>query len=134
MKHNITLLAHDIVHRIRNSMGDSVLNQCDTVAGMLKSDLPQPLAFPNEDVLHEAYRLTNGERQNAYGPPDQDFRRTAAMWTALKGVEFTARDVAMFMICLKLSRETHQRSRDNAVDVAGYARCLHICNEAEKKP
>lgn len=85
-----------------------------------------------EDVLEEALRLTSGDRQNQYGPPDQDFARTAAMWTALFGHKFEARDVAMAMICLKLSRETHQKKRDNVVDGAGYFRCLHLCNEAEK--
>lgn len=86
-----------------------------------------------EDILEEALRLTSGDRQHQYGPPDQDFARTAKMWSALKGVEFEARDVAMFLICLKLSRETHQRKRDNSVDIAGYARCLHICNEAQSE-
>lgn len=84
-----------------------------------------------EDILDEAARVTRGDRQAAYGPPDQDFRRTAAMWSALKGVAFSARDVAMFMIALKLSREIHQKKRDNAVDIAGYARCLSICQECE---
>jgi hypothetical protein len=83
-----------------------------------------------EDILEEALRITSGDRQNTYGPPDQDFQRTALMWSALKGVEFTAREVAMFMIALKLSRETHQMKRDNSVDIAGYARCLDICNRA----
>jgi hypothetical protein len=85
-----------------------------------------------EDVLQEALRITSGDRQNQYGPPNKDFARTAKMWTALKGVEFEARDVALFLICLKLSRETHQRKRDNAVDIAGYARCLHLCNESAR--
>lgn len=84
-----------------------------------------------EDVLQEALRITSGDRQNQYGPPNEDFARTAKMWTALKGVEFEARDVALFLICLKLSRETHQRKRDNAVDIAGYARCLHLCNKSD---
>ena len=83
-----------------------------------------------EDVLEEALRITSGDRNNQYGPPDQDFQRTAAMWSAMKGVEFEAREVAMFMILLKLSRETHQKKRDNSVDIAGYARCLDICNRA----
>ena len=87
-----------------------------------------------EDVLEEALRITSGDRQNQYGPPDQDFARTAGMWTALFGYKLSApfepRDVAMAMICLKLSRETHQRKRDNAVDGAGYFRCLHLCNQA----
>lgn len=95
----------------------------------------QETSAEEEDVLEEALRLTSGDRQNQYGPPDQDFTRTAALWSALFGhklnAPFEARDVAMAMICLKLSRETHQRKRDNAVDGAGYFRCLHICNEAK---
>lgn len=85
--------------------------------------LPTMIDAANEDVLEEALRITRGDRQAQYGPPDQDFQRTAAMWTALKGVEFTAKEVAMFMIALKLSRQTHQDKRDNWVDIAGYARC-----------
>jgi hypothetical protein len=80
-----------------------------------------------ETILDEAARITSGDRQASYGPPDQDFARTAAMWSAIKGVSFEPREVAMFMIALKLSRETHQRKRDNWVDVAGYAHCGSQC-------
>jgi nucleoside 2-deoxyribosyltransferase len=82
-----------------------------------------PQQATDEDILEEALRITRGDRQAQYGPPDQDFQRTARMWSALKGVEFTAHDVAMFMILLKCSRQTHQHKRDNWVDIAGYARC-----------
>lgn len=81
----------------------------------------------DEDVLEEALRITRGDRQASYGPPDQDFQRTAAMWSALKGVDFTAKEVASFMVALKLSRQTHQDKRDNWVDIAGYARCGSLC-------
>lgn len=83
------------------------------------------------DILEEAIALTTGPRNASYGPPNQDFERTARMWSALKGIEFTPADVAMFMVCLKLSRETHQHKRDNWVDMAGYARCGWLCREAE---
>jgi hypothetical protein len=81
------------------------------------------------DVLLEALRITRGDRQATYGPPDQDFRRTAAMWTALFGHQFEPKDVALAMILLKASRQVHQRKRDNWVDIAGYARCGSICDE-----
>jgi hypothetical protein len=87
-----------------------------------------------EDILAEASRITRGSRQAQYGPPDQDFRRTADMWSALfisklkDGVTFESRDVALAMILLKTSRETHQRKRDNWVDIAGYASCGSRCN------
>ena len=84
---------------------------------------PNMQRLEDEDVLEEALRITRGDRQNQYGPPDQDFERTAKMWSALKGVEFTKQDVAMFMVLLKCSRQTHQSKRDNWVDIAGYARC-----------
>jgi len=84
------------------------------------------------DVLEEALQITRGDRNATYGPPDQDFRRTAAMWTALKGVPFEPFEVAAFMVALKLSRQTHARKRDNWVDIAGYARCGQICDEARQ--
>ena len=93
---------------------------------------PDLMPLGQECILEEAGRITRGDRQAAYGPPDEDFRRVAGMWTALKGVPFTARDVAAFMICLKLSRERHQQKRDNWVDVAGYARCGSLCGVNEE--
>lgn len=87
-----------------------------------------------DDILEEALSITRGSRNASYGPPDQDFRRTAGMWSALfasklrEGVTFEPRDVALAMILLKTSRETHQRKRDNWVDIAGYARCGSLCN------
>ena len=83
------------------------------------------------DVLEEALELTTGDRNAQYGPPHQDFARTAKMWSALFEMDFTPAEVAMAMICLKLSRETHQAKRDSWVDIAGYARCGWICREHE---
>jgi hypothetical protein len=88
----------------------------------------------DEDILDKAARITRGDRQASYGPPDQDFRRTAGMWSALfetklkDGVTFEPRDVALAMILLKCSRESHQRKEDNWVDIAGYSRCGSLCN------
>jgi hypothetical protein len=86
-----------------------------------------------QDVLMIAYRLTSGDRQATYGPPDQDFARTAGMWNSLFGDKligkFEPKDVALAMILLKASRQIHQKKRDNWVDIAGYARCGAICDE-----
>lgn len=86
-----------------------------------------------EGVLEEAIRITGGDRQASYGPPDQDFRRTAEMITALFRHKFKddeqleTYDVAQFMILLKLSRLQHSKKRDNVVDIGGYARCMDTC-------
>lgn len=88
---------------------------------------PSLVELNKESILLEAERLTDGDRQNQYGPPEQDFARTAAMWNSLFGWNATARDVAMAMICLKLSRQTHMSKRDNWTDIAGYAKCGWRC-------
>jgi hypothetical protein len=84
-----------------------------------------------EDVLEEALRLTTGDRNNSYGPPTQDFAKTAAMWSAILGTEVKAKHVALCMIALKLSRATCAAKRDNWTDIAGYARCGYLCEQAE---
>jgi hypothetical protein len=106
----------------------------------LEVEVPYPTGFAeqddedDEDILDKAARITRGDRQASYGPPDQDFRRTAGMWSALfeaklkDGVTFEPRDVALAMILLKCSRESHQRKQDNWVDIAGYSRCGSRCN------
>lgn len=92
----------------------------------------EPVNNITEDILEEALRITTGARQIAYGSPDKNLAHTAKLWNALFGWEVSASQVAMAMILLKLSRETNQPKRDNPVDIAGYARALHICNEAAK--
>jgi|688.fasta_scaffold99366_3 hypothetical protein len=95
---------------------------------------------PPESILAEAQRITGGDRQAQYGPPDQDFRRTAEMWTGLfgdllkSGTRFDAFHVALAMILLKSSRQIHQRKRDNWTDIAGYAHCGNVCDEQAAKP
>jgi hypothetical protein len=103
-----------------------------------KPTVPETIK-PPEDILEEALRITGGDRQNQYGPPDQDFRRTAEMWSGLfrdmlkEGISFEPYHIAQAMILLKMSRQLHQRKRDNWVDTAGYARCGQVCDQAEQE-
>lgn len=84
-----------------------------------------------ETVLEEAMRLVTKERGNAYGPPEQDFERTALMWNGLfkdllkDGMQFKPEHVGLAMIALKLSRAMWSENRDNFVDIPGYAACVH---------
>lgn len=99
----------------------------------------QPETPKEEDILEEALRITGGDRQNQYGPPDQDFRRVAGMMNALfadklkEGAAFEPFNIAQLMILMKMSRQLHQRKRDNWTDTAGYARCGQLCDEQAKK-
>lgn len=99
-----------------------------------KPDNKQPEV--KEDILEEALRITGGDRQATYGPPDQDFQRVADMWSGYLryqlagGFKFEPFHIASMMIILKQSRQMHQRKRDNWTDTAGYARCGQLCDEA----
>jgi len=93
----------------------------------------------SEDILDEAKRITSGDRQGDYGPPNEDFSRTAELWTALwrhklKDEErFHPHEVADGQIALKLSRKQKSPTkRDHYTDIAGYARCGWQCINPRK--
>lgn len=112
---------------------DNVPCSCTIYLWMVKERMGL-MEEPIESILDEAKRITGGDRQAAYGSPDQDFARTAIMWNVLLTpyikdgkLEMPPKAVAAAMIALKLSRDTHMSKRDNAVDIAGYAHCMQIC-------
>jgi hypothetical protein len=88
-------------------------------------------------VLNAAKTIITTERNNAYGPPEQDFTRTASILNAMgyrgpDGRTITGVDVARIMICLKLSRSVWSPTKEDTwVDIAGYAACAMECAEAE---
>lgn len=87
---------------------------------------------PRASCLDEAKELITGDRNNAYGPPTQDFKRTADMVTAfgfsVNGEPVAPHHVAIFMMMLKTSRLAWSpQKRDSWVDNAGYAGCGYEC-------
>lgn len=91
------------------------------------------------DMLDEAKRLIDGDRNNQYGPPTQDFERTAELLTSLGFAHVDANGnvrglsawhIALIMMTLKLSRISWQpEKRDSWIDVAGYSGCGYECVE-----
>ena len=76
------------------------------------------------EVLNHANQIINGERQEAYGTPEDNFAKIAAMWSAYLDAAITPEDVAAMMILLKTARvASGQKVADNWVDIAGYAAC-----------
>jgi len=81
-----------------------------------------------EDILASAARMVNGDRQDDYGTPEQNFERIASLWTCYLGGRLnrpiTPVDVAAMMALLKIARVAsgHGKS-DNWIDLAGYAAC-----------
>ena len=78
-----------------------------------------------DDVLREAERLTHGERNASYGPPDEDYARVVDIFRALTGIPLTASDGALFMLAVKLARISKHHladsvHKDSVVDACGY--------------
>jgi hypothetical protein len=84
---------------------------------------------PDTSILTEAQSLVHGDRNASYGHPLTDYRRTAAMWSAIVGYEITPKQAVLMMCALKISRECNKPKRDNLVDLAGYAECAKEVEE-----
>ena len=93
-----------------------------------------------ESILAEADRLVSTDRQSDYGPPHEDFAKTALMIQGVllpklrEGATITAADVGLIMCCVKLSREVNKHKRDNLVDLAGYAKCIDLIEQRNHPP
>lgn len=76
------------------------------------------------NILYEAESIVNGERNSAYGDPEDNFSKIASLWSSYTGHDYSAHDVAIMMILLKVARTgTGTGSMDNYTDIAGYAAC-----------
>jgi hypothetical protein len=77
------------------------------------------------EMLREAARIINGERDKQYGGPEDNFDRIAKIWTILFHREFTTEDVALAFVATKLARFASNSGfqPDTWVDIAGYAAC-----------
>lgn len=74
------------------------------------------------DVLDNAKKIINGERQGTYGNAEDRFSIIAQMWTAYLGKDITADDVANMMILMKVARNSSGVYKDdNWIDICGYA-------------
>lgn len=94
---------------------------------------PGPLFISTEDtamgdlrgVLDEAAHLVTGDRQKAYGAPEENFVRIASLWSTHLGDilkrHISPSEVAEMMMLLKLSRCRRTQKRDAYVDIAGYS-------------
>jgi hypothetical protein len=88
-----------------------------------------------KSIAQQAEEIVLGRREQ-YGQPEDNFKWIAAMWTGL-GMqghdEFTMKQVALMMCCVKLAREVHQPKEDNLIDLIGYTLCADRIEKMEKK-
>lgn len=113
---------------------------CHPAADVLPpAEAPKPSA--RASLLDEAKELVTGPRNNQYGPPNQDFQRSADALSAMgyrkttatgEVVNLESHDIAIFQAIVKISRITWTPSkRDSWTDLAGYAACGYECSLIE---
>lgn len=86
------------------------------------------------EILHEAARLTGGDRNDSHGDPKRQHAQAAALWGAYLGHRVTAEDVAICLALLKVSRiQIGAYNPDNYIDAAAYmgiaGECAAACEE-----
>lgn len=86
-------------------------------------------------ALREAARIINGDRNKQYGGPEENFTRIAKIWEVIFEREFTAEDVAMAMVGVKLARFVSKAGfqPDTWIDIAGYAGCGYEVGQLSKE-
>jgi len=86
------------------------------------------------NILEEA-NDTVGQRAEEYGPPTENFRCIADMWSGYLGIEVTPYDYAMLMQLAKIGRtKTGGPDRDTHVDIPGYALTADLVNQDGSEP
>lgn len=82
------------------------------------------MSINRTEALNMAEAAINGERDEMYGSPDQNFGRIAKLWSVYLNVPIMPADVANMMILLKVARLRHTPGvLDSWLDIAGYAAC-----------
>lgn len=88
-----------------------------------------------QELLQSALELISNDRHKEYGSAEDNFQKIADIWTVLKGTAFTASDVGLFMIAVKLARlSANPHHTDSYVDIAGYSALTgEINNEIKER-
>ena len=74
-----------------------------------------------KDILKEANSLISKDREKDYGDKVKNHENIAKLWSAYKGIEITAHDVAVMMVLLKIARtKLGEVSKDNYIDMSAY--------------
>lgn len=98
------------------------------------SETPKPETPTRVNILNRASVLTAGDRNQSYGPPEENLTNIAGLWTAYVdqkyggGFAFNAEDVAWMQVLLKAARSMQDGyHEDNYVDAAAYAGIAGEC-------
>ena len=80
------------------------------------------------NILEEANNIVNKrseEKERMYGPFNEGMERAAKLASILTNKEIEAKDMYLFMVALKLSRESYNHKEDNLLDCVAYLAALN---------
>ena len=72
------------------------------------------------EILETAAKLINGDREQNYGTPEENFNRIAAGWSVILEKDVSAEQVALCMAWLKIARLVNGPHEDSYIDAAAY--------------
>ena len=92
---------------------------------------PKNTPTPGTEILQEAYKIVNQDRQITYGHPKDDYTKVINIYQTLTGKELTINDAILFMVSVKLARlrtnlEAGNLHHDTLLDTIGYLTCLNM--------
>lgn len=77
-----------------------------------------------EEVLRKANEMVNGQREEDYGTPENNFNNIADVWSWYLDLELSALDVANMMTLMKMARiKGNSFKADSYIDAIGYLAC-----------
>jgi hypothetical protein len=87
------------------------------------------------DALRQAAKIISTDRNKQYGGPEENFTRTAKIWSVILGQDISNEQVAMMMVGLKVARFANNSGfqSDTWIDIAGYAGCGYEVGKIESE-
>ena len=97
---------------------------------------PQNKPTPGTEILQEAYKIVNQDRQNTYGHPKDDYTKVTNIFEALTGKQLTLTEALLFMVSVKLARlktnlDQGHLHYDTLLDTIGYLTCINMVHQLE---
>ena len=77
----------------------------------------------DNSILMRADKIVNQrseEKEREYGPFSEGMKRAASIASGMSGKNFTAHDMYIALVALKLSRQSYNFKEDNLLDAVAY--------------
>jgi len=103
------------------------------------TNTPKKKPTPGTEILQEAYKIVNQDRQNTYGHPKDDYTKVTNIYQTLTGHQLTLTDALLFMVSVKLARlktnlDQGNLHHDTLLDTIGYLTCINMIHQTERTP